>query len=67
MSKATKATRLLDEELKEAGFKAKVRRSGKRWPYKRGDGTIEIVITTGRHFKPGSGFAITFSMMEDNK
>ncbi len=55
----------IDEALKKAGFKVKVRRTGKRWPRKKGSGRITIVVTTDRKFKPGTGFAINFVATEE--
>jgi hypothetical protein len=49
----------LKEALKEAGYK--VRRTGKRWPRRRGEGVVSIEIDA-KQFKPGTGFALSFTM-----
>ena len=59
-------SKAMDQALKDAGFKVKKRRDGKRWPRKKG-GLITVTMTIDREFVPGTGFAVSFIAVDENK
>ena len=54
------ATKTLQQALTEAGLRAKVRRTNKRWPKRVGDGKVLVEMVRNREYVPMTGFANSF-------